>query len=71
MINKIDPISGFIDYINTIKPYHTKILETNIELVCNDLVSVGVLEIDPNKKISRELSHIPSTIHENIVFIYE
>lgn len=76
MINKNNPTSGFVDYINHIKPYHTKILETSVEFVCSELVSIGMFDDDPRSHpIYRDRS-IPtdrSTVRlsEHISFEYQ
>src|SRR5271154_6372314 len=41
----IDPIQGLIDYVNDIKPYHTKIFETLVEYVYTDYVNVNIVDI--------------------------
>ncbi len=42
--NNIDLSQGFIDYVNAIKPYHTKILETTVEYVWTDELNVTIGE---------------------------
>lgn len=41
---RLDPTQSFIDYVNTVKPYHTKILEVGVEYLWNDDVNVTVLD---------------------------
>ncbi len=43
-LNKIDPTGGFISYVQDVKPYHTKILETSIEYVYQEDIAVTVVE---------------------------
>ena len=43
-VKPLDPIQGFVDYINDIKPYHTKIAEVLIEYQQVDLVDVTIIE---------------------------
>lgn len=43
-ITSIDPIQALIDYINDIKPYHSKIVETNVEYVDTDTASTTMVE---------------------------
>lgn len=40
----IDPLKGLVDYVNDIKPYHTKILEVLIEYVYQDRVRAIVVD---------------------------
>lgn len=40
----IDPISGLINYVLDIKPYHTKVFETLVEYVYTDYVNVNVVD---------------------------
>lgn len=46
---RIDPTEAFVQYVQTIKPYHTKILETLVEYVYTEDVNVT---IDENLQIS-------------------
>lgn len=41
---RIDPIGGLLEYVRTIKPYHTKILESTVEYVQVEPVSVYIAE---------------------------
>lgn len=43
-IKKIDPIDALVEYINDVKPYHTKIVETNVSYVASDLAAVSTTE---------------------------
>ena len=43
-IKILDPVQGLIDYVNDIKPYHSKVIEALIEYVGTDKVEVTVLE---------------------------
>jgi hypothetical protein len=40
----IDPIQGLIDYVNEVKPFHTKILEVAVAYSHNDDVDVTISE---------------------------
>lgn len=42
--NKVDPTQSFVDYVNHVKPFHTKILEVDVTLLCNDSVDVVLYE---------------------------
>lgn len=39
---RIDPTQGLIEYVNTVKPYHTKLLDILVEYVYTDAVNVTV-----------------------------
>lgn len=41
---RTDPTQGFIGYVQTVKPYHTKILESLVEYVWTEPVNVTVCE---------------------------
>lgn len=41
---RIDPTEGFIEYVKTVKPYHTKILDVLVEYVYNERVDTLVTE---------------------------
>lgn len=41
---RIDPTEGFIQYVKTVKPYHSKILDVLVEYVYTDKVAVQVKE---------------------------
>lgn len=41
-IKQLDPIQGLIDYVNDIKPYHSKVIEVMIEYVYDDVVNMRV-----------------------------
>lgn len=41
---RVDPTEGFVQYVQTVKPYHTKILEVLVEYVWTDQVNVSVCE---------------------------
>jgi len=41
---RIDPTTGFIDYVKTVKPYHTKILDVSVAYIWTDLIGVTVTE---------------------------
>ena len=45
-LKTLDPVQGLVDYINDVKPYHTKIIEVLIEYVYGENVDVTILE-DP------------------------
>jgi protein associated with RNAse G/E len=40
----LDPVQGLIDYVNDIKPYHSKVIEALIEYVGTEFVDVTILE---------------------------
>lgn len=40
----LDPVQGLVDYVNDIKPYHTKIVEVLVEYVYEDQVGVTIGE---------------------------
>lgn len=42
---RIDPTTGFVEYVQTVKPYHTKILEVLVEYVWTDVISGNVCDI--------------------------
>lgn len=41
---RIDPTQGFVEYVQTVKPYHTKIVETLVEFVWTEAINVSVIE---------------------------
>lgn len=41
---RIDPTQGLVDYVNTVKPYHTKVLDILVEYVYTEKVDVRVNE---------------------------
>lgn len=43
---RTDPTTGFVDYVLTVKPYHTKILETLVEYVWTEQINVIVCDRD-------------------------
>lgn len=43
-IRQLDPIQGLIDYVEDIKPYHTKIIEVMIEYVYDDKTDAIIRE---------------------------
>lgn len=43
-IKQLDPMAGLVEYINDIKPYHTKIIENEVEYTNTDLSSVLMTE---------------------------
>lgn len=43
-ITRIDPIGGLLQYVQQVKPYHTKVLEAIVKYTHNDLVSVYIPE---------------------------
>lgn len=43
-LRRIDPSRGFVDYVNHVKPYHSKILEVLEEYVWMDAIDVTVRE---------------------------
>lgn len=64
----LDPIQGFIQYINQIKPFHTKILEIVIKYQYIDIVNIKIIEnvlININFNIS---DNINSAIQEKYYF---
>ncbi len=42
---QIDPIQGLVDYVNVIKPYHTKIFEVDFEFQYTDYVNTTVTDV--------------------------
>lgn len=38
----LDPVQGLVDYINDIKPYHTKVIEVLVEYVYGEAVDVTI-----------------------------
>ena len=40
----IDPTQGLIDYVNAVKPYHSKILDVLVEYVYTEAITVNVQE---------------------------
>ena len=40
----LDPVQGLVDYVNDIKPYHTKIAEVIVEYQHNELVEVTMVD---------------------------
>ena len=43
-IKILDPVQGLIDYVNDIKPYHSKVIEALIEYVGSESIDVTVFE---------------------------
>jgi len=43
-IKELDPVQGLIDYIEDIKPYHTKVVEVLTEYVYNELIDTTITE---------------------------
>lgn len=41
---RIDPTQGLIDYVNTVKPYHSKILDVLVEYVYREQISASIDE---------------------------
>ena len=41
---RIDPTQGLVDYVNAVKPYHTKLLEVLVEYVYTERVDITVSE---------------------------
>src|SRR5271157_5091393 len=41
----LDPIQGLIDYVNVIKPYHTKIFEVDFEFVYTDYIMTTISDV--------------------------
>ena len=41
---RIDPTQGLVDYVNTVKPYHTKVLDILVEYVYTEAVDVRINE---------------------------
>lgn len=41
---ELDPVQGLVDYVNDVKPYHTKIIEVLVEYVHEDKINVTILE---------------------------
>lgn len=43
-IKILDPVQGLVDYVNDIKPYHTKVIESLVEYVGQEFVNVNIFE---------------------------
>lgn len=43
-IKILDPVQGLVDYVNDIKPYHTKVIESLVEYVGQEFVDVNIFE---------------------------
>lgn len=43
-MSKLDPLASLIDYVNTVKPYHSKIYEILLQYVHKENVGVSVAE---------------------------
>jgi len=43
-VKVLDPVQGLIDYVEDIKPYHTKVIESLVEYVSQETVNVNLLE---------------------------
>ena len=43
-MSNIDPLANLIDYVNTVKPYHTKIYEVLLQYKYNEPVNVSLKE---------------------------
>ena len=43
-IKILDPVQGLVDYVNDIKPYHTKVIESLVEYVGQEFVNVSIFE---------------------------
>jgi len=44
MTNGIDPVSGLVNYVEEIKPYHTKVIEVLVEYIHTDCIDVTITE---------------------------
>lgn len=44
MTTNIDPVAGLVEYVQEIKPYHTKIIEVLVEYVHTDCIDVTITE---------------------------
>jgi hypothetical protein len=40
----VDPVDGFIQYTQSTKPYHTKLVEIEVEVVADEVSQVGMVE---------------------------
>lgn len=45
-IKNLDPVQGLVDYVQDVKPYHTKVIEVLIEYVFTDHIGVKAVEND-------------------------
>ena len=54
-LSKVDAAEGFVEYTNTVKPYHSKILDVLIEYVYSEDIKVKVTE-SWNTEINQEKS---------------
>ena len=43
-LKELDPVQGLIDYVNDVKPYHTKVIESLVEYVGFENVNVSIDE---------------------------
>ena len=43
-IKVLDPVTGLLDYVQNVKPYHTKVVEVLVEYVFNVNVDVTILD---------------------------
>ena len=43
-IKVLDPVQGLIEYVEDIKPYHTKVIESLVEYVSQETIHVNLLE---------------------------
>lgn len=60
----LDPISGLINYVTDIKPYHTKIFETLVEYVYTDSVAVTITDSEQWTIVSAPVDADDITITE-------
>lgn len=43
-ITELDPVQGLVEYVEDVKPYHTKIIEVLVEYVFTETVNVSITE---------------------------
>lgn len=61
----IDPIQGLVDYVNVIKPYHTKVFETLVEYVYTDYVNVSIVDVNNLTTTMSQQDALDPTFVEN------
>lgn len=68
MISNRDPLQGLIDYVNSIKPFHTKIAEIRVQYNHEDLVDIVISE-DIRMHIAIDFTDMSSTtLSESLYF---
>lgn len=44
LLTQLDPVQGLVDYVEFVKPYHTKVLEVLVEYIHTDCIDVTITE---------------------------